>query len=383
MPQPDTPDAPNASPAEPTRFSPEVEAKLAPLRERIDSIDQQLVALLNERAAVVVEVGDIKRETASPIYAPERERQVLERIRRHNAGPLPDACLDAIWRELMSGSFALEQPLRIGFLGPPGSFSHLAATRQFGSSVEYDNLPDIGSIFDGVGRQHNDYGLVPIENSSEGSVSATLDGLLQHRPQIVGEVLLPVHHNLLANCDAPSIRRICSHPQALGQCRRWLASQFPRVDQVATSSTSHAAELAAGGGGEGVAAIGSTLAGKIFDVHVQFENIEDNPHNTTRFFIIGHQRPAPTGDDKTSILFSTRHVAGALVEVLDVFKRAGINLTHIDKRPNQSANWEYSFFVDLVGHADEPAMTAAIDEATHHCLHLHVLGSFPRAKETL
>ena len=363
--------------------SPAADDRLAPLRQRIDEIDQKLVELLNERAGIVVEVGEIKRDTASPIYAPEREREVLQRVRSHNRGPLPNACLDAIWREMMSGSFALEQPLRIGYLGPPGSFSHLAATRQFGASVEYDNLADIGAIFDAVARRDNDYGLVPIENSSEGSVSATLDGLLETQVQIVAEVLLPVHHNLLANCNAPSIRQIYSHPQALGQCRRWLAMQFPRVEQVASASTSQAAEIAARHADEGAAAIGSTLAGKIHDVHVQFENIEDNPSNCTRFFIIGHQRPAPTGDDKTSILFTTRHKAGALAEVLDVLRDAGLNLTHIDKRPNQRANWEYSFFIDMVGHRDDPAVTQAIEAASEHCLHLTVLGSFPRAKDTL
>ena len=375
--------APHDPHASADELGPEAQRRLAPLRDRIDEIDQRLVELLNERARIVVEVGEIKRDTASPIYAPERERQVLQRIRRHNDGPLPDACLDAIWREMMSGSFALERPLRIGFLGPPGSFSHLAARRQFGASVEYDNLADIASIFHAVARHDNDYGLVPIENSSEGSVSATLDGLLDSSVQVVAELLLPVHHNLLANCDAPEIRRIYSHPQALGQCRRWLATQFPRVEQVATASTSQAAEIAAAHADEGAAAIGSTLAGKIHDVHVQFENIEDNPNNCTRFFVIGHQRPAPTGDDKTAILFTTQHKPGALAVVLDVLRDAGINLTHIDKRPNQRANWEYSFFIDVVGHIDEPDVARAVAAAAEHCLHLHVLGSFPRAKDTL
>ena len=384
MPDP-TPD-PSDSPGSPDpngELSEHARARLAPHRRRIDEIDARLVELLNERAGHVVKIGEIKRDTAAPIYAPERERQVLERVRGHNHGPLPDACLDAIWREMMSGSFALERPLRIGFLGPPGSFSHMAAERQFGASVEYDNLHDIASIFDAVARGHNDYGLVPIENSTEGSVSATLDGLLDTRVQVVAEVLLPIHHNLLANCNAPDIRAIHSHPQALGQCRRWLAAQFPRVEQVATSSTSQAVEIAARGAKDGAAAIGSTLAGQIHHVKVQFENIEDNPSNCTRFFIIGHQRPHPTGDDKTSILFTTRHKSGALAEVLDVFRDAGINLTHIDKRPNQRANWEYSFFIDLVGHIDEPAVKAAVDDAAEHCLHLNVLGSFPRASDTL
>jgi len=373
----------------------DAETRLAPLRKQIDVLDQQLVALLNQRAQVVVEVGEVKRDTDAPIYAPERERQVLQRIRSHNQGPLPDACLDAIWRELMSGSFALERPLRIGYLGPPGSFSHLAASRQFGASVEYDNVGDIPSIFHAVARKHNDYALVPIENSIEGSVSVTLDGLLEAHPdlpidqqgknsdaiQIVAEVLLPVHHNLLSNTPAPEIERICSHPQALAQCRRWLAEQFPRAQKIATSSTSQAAEMATRE--PNTAAVSSSLAAKLFGLQIQFENIEDNPNNHTRFFVIGHQRPAPTGDDKTSIVFATKHESGALADVLEVFRDAGLNLTHIDKRPNQKTNWQYSFFVDLLGHQADEKVAQALEDARKHCMHLHVLGSFPRAKESL
>ncbi len=357
------------------------EAALAPLRERIDKLDRQIVELLNERAKVVVEVGHVKRADRSPIYVPDRERRVLEQVRSYNQGPLPNKCIDAVWRELMSGSFALERPLRIGFLGPNGSYSHQAAEAKFGASVEYDNLADIPVIFDAVQRRDIDYGLVPIENSTEGSVVVTLDALAETSVRICAEVLIAIHHNLLANCDPPDIKRIYSHPQALAQCRGWLNAQFPSVERVATSSTSRAAMLAAEE--PGAAAVASSLAAKLNDVHVQFENIEDNPNNTTRFLVIGHQSTKPTGDDKTALMFTTRHEAGALTEVLNVFRDFGLNLTHIDKRPSQRVNWEYSFFVDLMAHESDETFIQAAAEAKKHCVQLTILGSFPRATEVI
>lgn len=355
----------------------QLDAALTPLRKRIDELDGQIVKLLNERASVVVKVGQAKQDHRGPIYAPDRESRVLGKVRSHNAGPLSDAMLEAIYREMMSASFALERPLRIGYLGPPGSFSHVAAAAKFGSSVEYDTLADIPMIFDAVGRKHIDYGLVPIENSTEGSVSATLDSLVTTDATVCAEVLIAIHHNLLSNTDAPSITKIYSHPQALAQCRQWLTAQFPRAERVPTSSTSKAAELAAQEPGS--AAVASALAGKLHDVHVQFENIEDNPSNTTRFFVLSHQQPDPTGQDKTAILFSTEHQVGALTAVLDVFRDAGLNLTHIDKRPSQTVNWEYLFFVDLDTHRTKPKFLEAVEQARQHCKQLKVLGSFPKA----
>lgn len=350
-------------------------------RDRIDEIDAQVVRLLNERAEQVVEIGRLKRAGAGPIYAPDREQRVLQKIREHNQGPLSNSCLEAIWRELMSGSFALERPLRIGYLGPEGSFSHLAATRKFGSSVEYDKLADIAMIFDAVDRHHIDYGLVPVENSSEGFVAATLDGLIRTQSRICAEIQLAVHHNLLANCDAPDIDKIYSHPQALGQCRNWLNAQFPSVERIATPSTTKAAEIASSEPNS--AAIASAMAAKLYDLHMQFENIEDNPNNTTRFYVLAHQDTQPTGDDKTALMFTTAHKAGALVDVLNVFQRYDINLTHIDKRPSQTVNWEYTFFIDLFGHKRDSKVAEAITEAKDHCKTLKVLGSFPRAKDVL
>ncbi|MEM9752992.1 MAG: prephenate dehydratase [Planctomycetota bacterium] len=371
-PPPPSPDASNAS-------RDQTNANLAPLREQIDALDAQIVRLLNERAAVVVEVGKIKRDAgeAVPIYAPDREQQVLAKIKADNAGPLPDRCLDAIWRELMSGSFALERPLRIGYLGPPGSFSHLAARKKFGASVEYDPLSDFPAIFDAVARGHADYGLIPIENSTHGGVTASLDCFLDTDARICAESLVAIHHNLLSRIPLDQIKQVYSHPQALAQCRKWLSANLPNAQRLDAASTSAAAQLAADE--PGGAAIGSTLAGQLSDVPVLFENIEDNPNNTTRFFVIGKQSPKPTGDDKTSLVFTTEHRAGALTDVLNVFRKHELNLSRLAERPSQRVNWEYYFFVDLLGHADDAKVAAAIDEARKHCLQLTVLGSFPKA----
>jgi chorismate mutase/prephenate dehydratase len=366
--------APMSTPARPL--------DLSDLRAKIDDLDRQIVALLNERARVVIEVGRVKRDGNSPIYAPDREQRVLEQVRQHNKnGPLPNSCLEAIYRELMSGSFALERPLRIGYLGPPGSFSHLAARKKFGASVEYDNLDDIQAVFDEIARGHIDLGLVPIENSAIGGIGETLDGFLESPVRVCAEVLIHIHHNLMANCPPDQIRKVYSKPEVFAQCRKWLSVQLRQAERVPVASSSRAAELAAQE--PGAAAIGSTLAVELYNLKVQFANIEDNPANVTRFFVIGMQQPAPTGDDKTAIMFTTAHKAGALSEVLDVFRKHELNLTHIDKRPSKRVNWEYYFFVDFLGHETAPNVAAAIAEARTHCLQLTVLGSFPRAREVL
>ncbi len=384
------PTAPPPEPRDPSpSATPDLAAReatqraLAPLRQQIDSLDQRLIQLLNERAEVVVKVGHIKREAgeAVPIYAPDREQAVMQKIREANHGPLPDACVEAIWRELMSGSFALERALRIGYLGPPGSFSHLAARKKFGASVDYHELSDFPAIFDEVARGHVDYGLIPVENSTHGGVTASLDCFLDTPVKITAEVLLQIHHNLLTRVPLNRVTKVYSHQQALGQCRRWLAAQLPRVPTIATVSTSEAARVAADE--PGAAAIGTTLAAQLYDVPLLFENIEDNPNNTTRFSVIARQNAKPSGDDKTSILFTTEHRAGALTDVLNVFRDHGLNLTRLAERPSQRMNWEYYFFVDIEGHVESDKVAAALAEARNHCLQLTVLGSFPRAREVL
>jgi chorismate mutase/prephenate dehydratase len=358
---------------------------LLPLRQKIDELDHRIVELLNARARIVVDIGKIKHQSGTPVYAPDREKIVLERIRQANkdvGGPLPNACLEAIYRELMSGSFALEKPLRIAFLGPVGSYSHLASLKKFGSSVEHVALTDIAAVFKEVDRGHADLGLVPIENSTIGGVIESMDAFLETRSvTIVAEVLVAIHSHLLANCAPEEVKIVYSKGEALNQCRQWLTATFPNVQRMPVASSSRAAEMA--GAEKGAAAIGSTLAAELYNLKVLFSNIEDNPNNVTRFFAIGKQPPKRTGDDKTSLIFTTAHKSGALVDVLDVFRRYNINLTNIDTRPSQKRNFEYYFFTDMAGHLDDSNVKAALEEARRHCLQLAILGSFPRAAETL
>jgi chorismate mutase/prephenate dehydratase len=355
------------------------------LRQRIDQLDHNIVELLNARARIVVEIGKIKQQSNAPIYAPDREKIVLERIRKANksvGGPLPDACLEAIYRELMSGSFALEKPLRIAYLGPKGSFSHLASVKKFGSSVDHEPVADIAGVFDEVARGHADMGLAPIENSTIGGIVETMDAFIEYpHVTIVAEMQIIVHHHLLALCEPEEVNKIYSKPEVLNQCRRWLNATMPDVPRMPVASSSKAAELAAAE--PQAAAIGSSLAAELYMLKTLFANIEDNANNVTRFLVIGRQPPRRSGDDKTSIIFTTAHKSGALVDVLDVFRRHGINLTNIDTRPSQKRNFEYYFFTDLLGHSDDPAVKTALEEVRSHCLHLAILGSFPRAVETL
>jgi chorismate mutase/prephenate dehydratase len=351
------------------------------LRTQIDALDAQVVDLLNARARVVVEIGKLKQQHNAPIYSPDREKTVMEKVRRLNHGPLPDRCLEAVYRELMSGSFALEKPLRIGFLGPNGTFSHSASVQKFGSSVTHVPLADIPSVFDEVIRGHIDYGLVPVENSIHGGVVDTLDAFLNSSAKICAEVKVTIHHNLLAREPWENIRAIYSKPEVFSQCRKWLAAMGKDRDVQPAASTSKAAELATQQ--PGVAAIGSRLASQLHGLRVLFENIEDDPDNETRFFVIGREPARRTGDDKTAIMFTTAHKPGALAEVLDVFKENGINLTDIEKRPSKKVNWEYYFFIDAQGHQDDAQMLKAIHESRQHCLQLTVLGSYPRASEVL
>ena len=351
------------------------------LRNRIDELDHRIVELLNERARVVVEIGKLKNKTGGHVYAPEREREVFERIIKANEGPLPDRCLTAVWRELMSGSFVLERPLRIGYLGPGGSFTHTAAMLKFGQSVEYESLADITSIFAEVSRGHCDLGLVPIENTSGGGVIETLDALIDSDVKVCAEVLMAIHHNLLANCSLEKIENIYSKPEVFAQCRNWLSATFKDAQTVPVASTAKAAEIAAGE--SSAAAIGSAVAADLYGLRIVCENIEDIATNVTRFLVISREDAKPTGEDKTAILFSTAHKAGALADVLEVFKRYGINLTNIESRPSKKREWEYYFFMDFIGHRTEEQVQKGLEEARKHCLQLSVLGSFPRATELL
>lgn len=361
----------------PTSDKSDGEQQLDELRRRIDELDQRLVELLNERAQVVVEIGRTKQTTGTPIYAPHREAEVLRRALAANPGPLAGRTIEAIYRELMSGSFSLELPLRIGHLGPPGSFSHIAAVRHFGSSVECADLASIESVLEEVAAKRCHYGLVPYENSIGGSITDTLDALAEHEVTLYAEALVEVSQNLLANCEPHEIERIYSKREIFSQCRRWLSRQYPGVELVAMESSAAAVERAAGE--PGAAAIGSILAGELYGAKPLVEQIQDKPNNVTRFLIVGTEEAQPSGDDKTTIMFVTADKPGALADVLTVFRDAGINLSHIDKRPSGRTSWEYTFFIDCRGHRSEPAMQAAVDAAGSHCVSLKILGSYPRA----
>lgn len=375
----------------------EAARQLDELRAAIDRVDRKLIKLLNERSALVVEVGKVKRASGVPIYAPHRESEVIARMVALNKGPLPDRAIEGIYREIMSGSFALEQPLRIGYLGPPGSFSHLAAVRHFGSSVAHQDVNEVAGVFTEVERGHIDYGLVPIENSIHGGIVETLDSFMAAAKRgapvhIYAEVQLEVHHALLGTCDPAEVQQVYSKPEVFSQCRHWLASQYPRAELIATPSSSRAVQTVrelsdraqeSGQPMPRVAAIGSTLAAELYGVRVLFNEIEDNPGNVTRFFVIGRHKAQRSGDDKTSVMFTTLDKPGALVEVLAEFQKAGVNLTHIDKRPSGRNNWTYTFFVDAQGHVSDAPVAAALEGARAHCQELVVLGSYPRSKRIL
>lgn len=366
---------------------------LSELRTKIDQLDQRLVQMLNERASLVVEVGAFKRGSGTPIYAPHREAQVLERAIGNSQGPLPARTIEGVYREIMSGSFALEQPLRIGFLGPRGSYSHQASVKQFGSSVEYEDLRLIEGVFTEVRRGHVNYGLVPIENSIGGGIVETLDALDKNagHVHVYAEVQINIHHTLLTDCDPAKVRRIHSKPEVFAQCRNWLNTQYPNATLLPDASTSQAVKTAIDenrkaieiGAEPGSAAIASKLAGELHGLPVLFSRIEDNPDNITRFYVISREQAKPTGDDKTSLVFTTEDRSGALVEVLQAFHHAGINLSHIDKRPSGRENWTYTFFVDALGHRDDDAMKQALEEAAAHCKELQILGSYPRSTRIL
>jgi chorismate mutase/prephenate dehydratase len=362
---------------------------LQDLREKIDAVDRQLVELINKRAEYVVEVGNRKRGSGTPIYAPHREKAVLDKIQNYNKGPILDRTLEGVYRELMSGSFALEQPLRIGYLGPVGTFSHLAATRQFGSSVEFEDLRAIEGVFQEVARGHVDYGLVPIENSTGGGIIEALDAFLTYHDQlnIYGEVQLAIHFSLLANCKPEAVKQIYSKSEALTQCRNWLSTQYPNAERIPAESTAAAAKHAKAAFDadptSGAAAIGSSLAGEIYGLHPLFEQIEDRQNNVTRFLILSRQETEISGNDKTSIMFTADDRPGSLVDVLGVFKRNNINLTHIEKRPSREVNWDYTFFLDIAGHRKDPAVATVIGEAKAHCKQMTVLGSYPASRGVL
>lgn len=352
-------------------------ASIETLRTGIDKIDRQLTTLLNRRARLAMQIGEHKARSGRKVYAPEREKRVFQKVEAANQGPLTSKHLQAIFREVISSCLSLEKPLRVAFLGPAGTYSQEAAVAQFGSGAELVPAGSIDAIFDEVERGRADYGVVPVENSTEGVVAQTLDRFIPSPLGIKAEVLLRVDHCLLvAKGKHREVDLIVSHPQSLAQCRDWLTRSYPHVPLREVASNAEAARLAAAD--RTVAAIAGRQAAERYRLDVIAENIQDLPNNVTRFLVVSPDGPSPrTGDDKTSVLFAVPHEAGALFKVLEAFAKERINLSTIESRPLRGRAWEYVFFLDLVGHVDERGMERALAALERRALFVKVLGSYP------
>jgi chorismate mutase/prephenate dehydratase len=353
------------------------------LRQAIDRVDDELLALLNRRATLAAEVGRLKTAAAPEalFHAPKREREVLARLEAENGGPFPAPAVRTIFQEIMSACLSLEKPLRVAFLGPEGTFTHLAARQQFGGSSQSLPQGTIQAVFQAVERARADYGVVPVENATEGAVDSTLDAFLDSPLRICAEILLPVDQALLLRpeLNLGAVRRVYSHPQALGQCRRWLEAHLPQADRIEAPSTSEAARLAREDA-EG-AAVASELAAELFGLKVAETRIQDLAANATRFLVLGPRAAEPTGRDRTTLLAMAQDGPGALLHLLEPLARRGLNLSRIQSRPTRRKLWEYAFFLDIEGHAADAPMAEALAELKGACASLKVLGSYPRAGE--
>ncbi len=347
-------------------------------RSRINDLDKQILSLLNQRAAAAFRIGELKRQQELSYYVPEREAEIIDRLLSLNSGPLPVEGIRAVWREILSASRALEHPLPVAYLGPPATFTHQAAMFRFGASARFTPGQSIAEVFEAVEKGQAELGVVPVENSTEGSVNVTLDQLMDATLLITGEILLEITHHLVSRASQLSaIRTVCSHPQALAQCRQWLSINLPEAATLEVSSTVVAAERAAGD--PTVAAVASELAAQLYGLAILRSRVEDNPFNSTRFLVVGRRAMAPSGKDKTSILCSMKHEVGTLAKFLEPFARHGINLTKIESRPTRRRPWEYVFFVDFEGHQANPPVHVALGEVRERCLFLKILGSYPAA----
>jgi chorismate mutase/prephenate dehydratase len=363
----------------PLSLSESADAELEQLRARIDAIDQRILAQLNERARTVQAVGGLKRTTGAPVYSAPREQEILARVVAENSGPFPSAALAPIFREIISACRTLEAPLRIAFLGPEGTNSHLAAREEFGVSATLEAVPSIAAVFAAVERGQADLGVVPVENSTEGVVTQTLDAFVDSELTLCGEVVIRISYHLLSRSGRiEEVRRVVSHPQGLAQCRGWLDAHLPHVERSESASTAAAARLAAEDAG--VAAIAGAIAGEVYGLRTIESSIEDRRDNTTRFLLIGRTPPPPSGCDLTCAVFTVRKdESGALYKLLEPFAREGVNLTAIQARPIKGKPWEYLFYLDVEGHPSEERVGRALADAARRAHSHKVLGSFPRA----
>lgn len=356
---------------------------LEQIRNNIDSLDQQIQKLLSERARCAQQVAEVKKEAdpnATVFYRPEREAQVLQRVMERNEGPLHPEEMARLFREIMSACLALESKMKIAFLGPHGTFTQTAALKHFGHSVDTVPLSSIDEVFREVEAGAVNYGVVPVENTTEGIVTHTADSFLTSPVRIIGEVELRIHHHfLISDGTRPeAISRVYSHTQSLAQCRQWLDSHFPKIERVAVSSNAEAAKRIKGEWHS--AAIAGETAAELYGLKTLHQCIEDNPSNTTRFLIIGTESVSRSGDDKTSIIVSMkRNESGALYHILEPFKRRGINLTRIESRPSKTDAWSYVFFIDFEGHVEDEPVKEVLADLDKHARDLKILGSYPKA----
>ena len=354
--------------------------KLQQIRDRIDALDVQIQELINQRAAAAKEVAEIKLEEDRDafFYRPEREAAILKQIQRRNRGPMGDEDMARLFREIMSACLALEQPMQIAYLGPEGTFTQAAALKHFGHSIKTVSLASISDVFREVESGAAHYGVVPVENSTEGVINHTLD-LFMHSPLFIcGEVSLRIHHHLLSReSELEAVNRVYSHQQSLAQCRLWLDRNLPMAEQITVGSNAEAAKLARQE--TGVAAIAGEMAAELYQLQGLARNIEDQPDNTTRFLVIGRQKVYSSGEDKTTFLCATRNVAGGLNALLAPLARHGISMSRIESRPSRQGNWDYVFFIDIEGHQDDPNVARAIEDLKMEARMLKILGSYPNA----
>ncbi|MGO4381651.1 prephenate dehydratase [Pseudoduganella sp. RAF53_2] len=350
--------------------------KLKPLREKIDAIDAQLLDLLNQRAKVAQEVGHVKAETNAPVFRPEREAQVLRGVAERNPGPLGDKEVQSIFREIMSSCRALERRVTVAYLGPAGTFSEQAVYAQFGTAVEGLPCQSIDEVFRATEAGTADFGVVPVENSSEGAINRTLDLLLTTPCIISGEVAIAVHHSLMSKTGTmDGVTAICAHSQALAQCQVWLNQNYPNIERRAVASNAEAARMA--GDDASIAAIASELAGGKYGLGVVKGHIQDDPHNRTRFAVIGKLQTGPSGSDHTSLVLAVPNKAGAVYQLLAPLATHGVSMTRFESRPARMGTWEYYFYVDIEGHVQNPAVAKALAELKDNAAFFKVLGSYP------
>ncbi len=349
------------------------------MRAAIDRMDGGLLAILNRRMAVAARIARLKRRMGMAAYSPDREDTLLRRLASRNRGPLPAESLRAVFREVMSAARAMEEPVKVAYFGSEGTFTHLAALARFGSRTPLVSCQSIPDVFRVVEKRGADYGVVPVENSTEGVVNHTYDMLMESGLLICAEELIPIHHCFMTRARSiGEVRRVYSHQQVLAQCRRWLEDNMRTAGKVEVSSSAAAAAMAAKN--RTFAAIGTPLAARINGLRVLARNIEDYPGNFTRFFVVGRGQNPRTGRDKTSVMFSVKDRVGALYDMLQPFRRHGINLTAIESRPSRKKPWEYYFFVDCAGHASEKRIASALRELERQCAFLKLLGTYPAAE---